>query len=60
MRQQSNFAAAEAEKNWLDAAQTALTRNRTTFAVLSIRNVLSADGYLAKLREKGYTVEEPQ
>jgi len=63
LKQQEDVAAAasrEAEQNWLDAVEAALTRNRTTFAVLPMRHVLSADGYVGKLRELGYVVEEPQ
>lgn len=53
------LASREAEENWLNAAEAALARNQSTFAVLPMNNVLSPTGFLVKLRERGYTVEEP-
>ena len=47
------------ENVWLAAASSALEKNRVTFARLPIAELLSKDGYLAKLRAKGYTVESP-
>jgi hypothetical protein len=44
---------------WLEAAETALARNKSTFALLPISNLLSADGYLAELAARGYVVEAP-
>ncbi len=44
---------------WLAAAAQALDQNVSTFAVLPIRELLEADGWLARLRAKGYTVQEP-
>lgn len=44
---------------WLEAAEKALAGNRSTFAVLPISNLLSADGYLADLAARGYVVEAP-
>jgi uncharacterized protein YbaP (TraB family) len=45
---------------WVEAADAALTSNRSTFAVLSIDEIVKADGLVARFRGKGYTVEEPQ
>ncbi len=45
---------------WLDTADTALDRNRSSFALLSLRNLLSDDGLLARLRARGYSVEAPE
>ncbi|MFD0727524.1 TraB/GumN family protein [Lysobacter brunescens] len=50
---------ARVRKSWLDAAEAALARNRSTFALLSTADLLSPDGYLAALAAKGYMVEEP-
>jgi hypothetical protein len=50
----------EADQKWLDAAEAAIEKNQSTFAVLPINNVMSPTGYLARLREKGYEVQEPQ
>ena len=59
MDAQSKAAMKEVEQNWLDAVDAAFATNRSTFAVLSMRALLRPDGWLAKLRAKGYTVEEP-
>ena len=45
---------------WLDAADKALVANRSTFAVLPLRHLLSDSGLLAKLRARGYVVEVPE
>jgi hypothetical protein len=45
---------------WLNAVDSALENNVSSFAVLPIRELFEADGLLAKLRIKGYTVLEPQ
>jgi len=44
---------------WLDAAETALIKNKNTFAVLDFSQLLLDDGLLAQLRERGYQVIEP-
>jgi hypothetical protein len=49
----------KAEQDWIAAARKALDRNRATFALLPIREVVSTDGYVAKLKELGYEVEGP-
>ena len=48
-----------AEDAWLDAAQRSLAANGTTFATLSVGELLRGDGPLARLRELGYEVREP-
>jgi len=47
------------ENTWLAAAEAALAKNSVTVAVLPIRELLIDNGYLAKLRAKGYAVLEP-
>lgn len=47
------------ESKWMSAAESALARNRSTFATLPIAELLKRDGYLAKLEAKGYEVEAP-
>jgi uncharacterized protein YbaP (TraB family) len=47
------------QATWLAAARKALETNRQTFAMLSMDELLKPDGYLAKLRAEGYTVEAP-
>lgn len=51
--------AGQIERRWMQAAESALVRNRSTFASLPIAELLKADGYLEKLRARGYAVEAP-
>ena len=44
---------------WLAAAESALLRNTSTFAVVSIDQILKPGGYAAMLRARGYVVEDP-
>jgi hypothetical protein len=44
---------------WLTAADEALTENVSSFAVLPISEMLQADGWLDRLRAKGYSIKEP-
>lgn len=50
----------EAERNWLDAVDTALTRNESTVAVLPIHLAMNQWVYLGKLKSRGYAVEDPR
>lgn len=45
---------------WLDAAERALARNASTFALLPLKDILDPKGLLAALAEKGYMVEQPE
>ena len=45
---------------WLAAAEKALASNRSTFALLPLRHLLKDDGLLARLRARGYAVENPE
>jgi hypothetical protein len=56
----AELAAVQSQVNWLAAAKVSLEKNRSTFAVLSVGDVLRPDGHIEKLRAQGYTVEEPQ
>ena len=47
------------EAMWLAKAEAALANNKLTFSTLPIGTLLSSNGYLSKLRAKGYLVEEP-
>ncbi len=44
---------------WFADADEALTKYESSFAVLPITEMLKPDGWLAKLRDKGYAVLEP-
>jgi hypothetical protein len=50
---------ARVRAQWLEAAEGALQKNRVTFAILPIAELLKADGYLSYLQAKGYQVEAP-
>lgn len=52
-------ATAELADKWIAVAQAALQKNKSTFAILPIREVVSANGYIARLKAAGYQVEEP-
>ena len=47
------------EATWLTAVDAALAKNKVTLAVLPIAQLVAPKGYVAKLRLKGYRVEEP-
>ncbi|HEY0584794.1 MAG TPA: TraB/GumN family protein [Pseudoduganella sp.] len=47
-------------KNWLANAERALEANSSTFAVLSLAQLLDQEGPLAELQAKGYKVEAPE
>jgi hypothetical protein len=59
---QTQFSRVDASMDsvWLLAAENALASNVSSFSVLGIDDLLQPDGLLAKLRAKGYVVEEPQ
>ena len=44
---------------WLAAVEQALARNVSSVAVLSVDQILKPDGYVATLRARGYTIEDP-
>jgi hypothetical protein len=48
-----------ATADWNAALEAALARNRVTLAMKPIYDLIGADGTLAQLRAKGYTVEGP-
>lgn len=45
---------------WLEAAEKALTANKSTFAMLPMWDLLDPQGLVAALRAKGYQVDEPE
>lgn len=49
----------ELDQRWLDAAEDALTRYRSTFAILGITELLSEQGPLSALAAKGYAINVP-
>jgi hypothetical protein len=59
MQLQEKLGREQFEAEWLAAAQAALEKNTSSFAVLQAFRQRDNKGYLDKLRERGYTVEEP-
>lgn len=45
---------------WIANVEKALAANKSSFAVLGLKHILAPDGYLAALRAKGYSVEDPE
>ena len=60
-KMRNHFATAERtmSEDWLKAADAAVIENESSFAVLPIQELLKPDGWLAKLRSRGYSVQEP-
>jgi hypothetical protein len=50
---------AQLKAEWIKAAEAALSKNKQTFAALPMNELVDSNGYLAALREKGYSVEAP-
>ncbi len=46
--------------NWVKAAEKSLADNTSTLALLSMKDVIGPQSYLADLQAKGYTVESPK
>jgi hypothetical protein len=46
--------------SWLQAAERSLASNTTTFATLSMGQILGPKSFLAELQARGYTVESPK
>lgn len=49
----------ELVERWMSAAGHALATNAITFAVLPMSQMLEPEGWVARLRAKGYEVDEP-
>lgn len=47
-------------EKWIVAVETALIANRSTVAMVPIKEILAPDGYLAALAARGYKVEQPE
>lgn len=56
---QARAAMDKVNADWNAELDAALARNRTTLALKPIYDLISADGTLARLRAKGYSVEGP-
>jgi hypothetical protein len=60
MTQAADQTSRQVEQDWIIAVREALDMNSSTFAVMPMRSLLAADGFLQRLRELGYGIEEPQ
>lgn len=56
---QGRLAREQRDAEWLAAAEAAIAKNDSTFTMLPMYQITTPTGYIAKLRERGYTVEEP-
>jgi hypothetical protein len=45
---------------WITDAERALAANQTTFAIVPLAKLTRDDGYLARLRARGYAIEAPR
>ena len=59
MRAELEQAQKDMNEKWFAAVDHALANNTTSFAVMSVGELVRADGRLAKLKEKGYSVDPP-
>jgi hypothetical protein len=50
----------EVRKYWITAVQDAVKRNKVTFSMVPINQLLAEDGYLAALRDKGFVLEDAE
>lgn len=46
-------------KSWIDSAEHAIDKNKQTFAVLPMHELMAPDGYLGALQADGYAVQAP-
>jgi hypothetical protein len=51
---------ARARERWLAAAEKSLATNKSTFAMLSMKEILDPKGLVAEMQARGYTVEKPE
>jgi hypothetical protein len=49
-----------AQARWITEAERALRDNPSTFAIVPLAKLMRADGYVGRLRAKGYVVDEPR
>jgi len=62
VKEQASFHSMEQRmrESWLSAAERALAANRSTFAVLQLRDIVDPEGYIAALKARGYLVQPPE
>jgi hypothetical protein len=50
----------QVQARWIAEAERALRDNETTFAIVPLAKLMRSDGYVARLRAKGYVVDAPR
>jgi len=50
----------QVQARWVAEAERALRENETTFAIVPLTKLLREDGYIARLRAKGYVIDAPK
>lgn len=58
-KEELELATKQQAEAWYDTTENALARNQATFAVMQIGSLLWPDGFLNRMRQRGYRVEEP-
>jgi hypothetical protein len=58
MELQMKLGREQLDAEWIAAAQAAIAKNKSTIALLLPNRITSPTGYIAKLKELGYSVEE--
>ena len=51
---------AQVREKWLAAAEKSLSTNKSTFAMLGMKDVLDPNGLVAAMAARGYAVEKPE
>jgi len=59
LRAQFEAAKRQVDEAWLAAADAALQRHASSFAVLPLREMLQSGGWLEQLAARGYQIEDP-
>lgn len=60
LQMEGKLANDQRDAEWIAAAQAAIAKNKSSFTLLPMYQIKSPTGYIAKLKELGYTVEEPR
>jgi hypothetical protein len=59
LAKEGKLAIDQRDAEWIAAAEASIAKNKSSFTVLPMYQITSPTGYVAKLKELGYSVEEP-
>lgn len=59
VRRKQEEADVRAHKDWIAAARASIRRNKATFTVASLNEILGPQGFIEKMRALGYSIEDP-